>query len=76
MEEKTLLIEKLFSAGIMKMGSSRVDPGRQVGVFDPAFISSLPSLRASEMEKIHWLVGDWNHEKWFPLHGCLQLTPT
>jgi hypothetical protein len=52
LEEKALLIEKLFSAGIMQMGSSRVDPGRQVGVFNPAFISSLPALRASEMEKI------------------------
>jgi hypothetical protein len=61
-----LLIEKLFSAGIMKMGSSRVDPGRQVGVFDPAFISRLPALRASEMEKFRWLVGDWHHENVVP----------
>jgi hypothetical protein len=65
-EEKTLLIEKLFSAGIMKMGPSRVDPGRQVGVFNPAFISNLLALRASEMEKIHWLVGDWIHENVVP----------
>jgi hypothetical protein len=64
--EEALLIEKLFSAGIMQMGSSRVDPGRQVGVFNPAFISSLPALRASEMEKIRWLVGDWNHENVVP----------
>jgi hypothetical protein len=61
-----LLIEKLFSAGIMKMGPAPVDPGRQVGVFNPAFISSLPALRASEMEKIHWLVGDWIHENVVP----------
>ena len=66
MREKALLIEKLFSAEIMKMGSSRVDPGRQVGVFDPAFISRLPALRASEMEKFRWLVGDWHHENVVP----------
>jgi hypothetical protein len=65
-EGTALLIEKLFSAGIMKMGPSRVDPGRQVGVFNPAFISNLPALRASEMEKIHWLVGNWNHENVVP----------
>jgi hypothetical protein len=66
MKEKALLIEKLFSAGIMKMGPSRVDPDRQVGVFNPAFVSSLPALRASEMEKVHWLAGDWNHENVVP----------
>jgi hypothetical protein len=61
-----LLIEKLFSAGIMKMGPSRADPGRQVGIFDPAFVSNLPALRAAEMEQIHWLAGDWNHENLVP----------
>jgi hypothetical protein len=65
-KEKALLIEKLFAAGIMKMGSSRVDPKRQVGVFNPAFVNNLPALRASEMEKVHWLVGDWNHENVVP----------
>jgi hypothetical protein len=65
-KENALLIEKLFSQGIMKMGPSRVDPGRQVGVFVPAFVSSLPALRASEMEKFSWLIGDWNHENLVP----------
>ncbi len=61
-----MLIEKLFSAGIMEMGSSRVEPGRQVGVFNPAFLRSLPALRASEMKKVNWLVGEWNHENVVP----------
>lgn len=61
-----MLIEKLFSAGIMEMGPSRVDPDRQVGVFNPEFVSSLPAFRASEMERVHWLAGDWNHENVVP----------
>lgn len=61
-----MLMEELFSRGIMTMGPSRTDPQRQVGIFRPDFVSTLPALRAAEMEKFHWLAGDWNHENRVP----------
>jgi len=61
-----MLIQELFAAGIMKMGPSRVDPQRQVGIFDPAFVTNLPALRASEMEKFRWLAGEWTYENKVP----------
>ncbi len=59
-------MEKLFSQGIMMMGASRVDPARQVGVFNPELLSRLPGLRAAEMEKFRWLAGEWRHENRVP----------
>jgi hypothetical protein len=61
-----MLIAELFSRGIMKMGPSRTDATRQVGVFDPEAISTLPALRTSEMEKFRWLAGEWNYENQVP----------
>jgi hypothetical protein len=63
---KAMLIEELFSRGIMTMGPSRTDPSRQVGIFNSDVVSHLPALRASEMEKFRWLVGEWNHENRVP----------
>ena len=61
-----MLMQRLFSAGIMKMGLSRLDPGRQVGVFDPNFLAGLPALRAAEMEKFRWIVGEWSYDNAVP----------
>jgi hypothetical protein len=61
-----MLMEDLFFTGIMKMGPSRTDPERHVGVFNPDFVSSLPAIRAAEMEKFRWLVGEWDHENVVP----------
>jgi hypothetical protein len=61
-----VIIEKLFSSGIMTMGPSRVDPHRQVGVFRPEAIAGLPAIRAAEMEKFRWIVGEWNYENRVP----------
>jgi len=61
-----MLMERLFSTGIMKMGPSRVDPQRQVGVFNPAFVAGLPELRAAEMEKLLWIAGEWTYENAVP----------
>jgi hypothetical protein len=61
-----MLMERLFSTGIMKMGPSRVDPERQVGVFNPGFVAGLPALRAAEMEKFRWLAGEWTYENTVP----------
>ena len=61
-----MLMEELFSSGIMKMGPSRTDPDRQVGVFNMDFVGSLPAIRAAEMEKFRWLAGEWEHENLVP----------
>jgi hypothetical protein len=53
-----MLIEELFSRGIMAMGPSPRDPNRQVGVFNADFIAHLPALRASEMDKFRWIAGE------------------
>jgi hypothetical protein len=63
---ETVLIEELFSQGIMTMGPSRIDPSRQVGIFHPGSVSSLPALRAAEMAKFRWLAGEWNYENEVP----------
>lgn len=61
-----MLMERLFSSGIMKMGPSRVAPNRQVGVFNPDFVSGLPTLRAAKMEEFRWLEGAWSYENAVP----------
>jgi hypothetical protein len=38
-----MLMQELFSRGIMKMGASRNDPSRQVGVFNREFVAKLPA---------------------------------
>jgi hypothetical protein len=55
-----MLMEELFSRGIMKMGPARNDPARQVGVFNMEFVSTLPALRLQELEKFRWIEGEWN----------------
>jgi len=61
-----MLMEKLFSTGIMQMGPSRRDPQRQVGVFKPSFVAGLPALRATELEKFRWIEGEWDYENAVP----------
>jgi hypothetical protein len=61
-----MLMERLFSTGTMKMGPSRLDPQRQVGVFNPASVAGLPGLRAAEMEKFRWIAGEWDYENAVP----------
>jgi len=61
-----MLIEQLFSQGVMTMGPSRHDPHRQVGVFRPDLIPKLNALRAAEMEKFRWISGDWSYENLVP----------
>jgi hypothetical protein len=61
-----MLIEQLFSTGIMKMGPSRLDPGRQVGVFNSEALVGLPALRRSELEKFRWIAGEWSYENRVP----------
>ena len=57
-----MLIEELFSRGVMTMGVSRVDPQRQVAVFPPEAIARLSAVRAGELEKFRWIAGEWNYE--------------
>ena len=61
-----MLIEELFSRGVMIMGPSKADPSRQVGVFRPEAVSGLPAIRRSEMDKFRWLSGQWNFENRVP----------
>jgi hypothetical protein len=61
-----MLIEELFAKGVMTMGASRVDPQRQVAVFSPATLAQLAAARAAELEKLHWLAGEWNYENRVP----------
>ena len=61
-----MLIEKLFSSGVMQMGPSRNDPGRQVGVFNPAAVAGLPELRASRIDEFRWIAGEWHYENAVP----------
>ncbi|PWT96859.1 MAG: hypothetical protein C5B51_32535 [Terriglobia bacterium] len=65
-----MLIEQLFSSGVMTMGPSKADPARQVGVFRPEAVAHLPALRAAEIEKFRWIVGDWNYENRVPATQC------
>lgn len=61
-----MLMERLFSTGIMQMGPSRVDPSRQVGVFAPERVAGISALRASELQKFAWIRGEWEHENSVP----------
>ena len=61
-----MLMERLFSSGVMKMGPSRVDPGREIGVFNPEAISGLPALRAAKMDEFRWIAGEWSYENSVP----------
>lgn len=61
-----MLIEQLFSSGVMQMGPSRVDPGRQVGVFNPAAIAAVPAARTERMKEFSWIAGEWIHENVVP----------
>lgn len=61
-----MLIERLFSSGIMQMGPSRVDPQRQVGMFNPAAVAGLPAHKTAEMRKLRWMAGEWNYENEVP----------
>lgn len=61
-----MLIERLFASGVMQMGPSRLDPARQVGVFNPAALSGLPELRAAKLKEFGWIAGEWRHENLVP----------
>ena len=61
-----MLMERLFSSGIMQMGPSRIDPDRQVGVFNPDAVAGLPTARAAKMNKFAWIAGEWDHENIVP----------
>jgi len=61
-----MLIEQLFSQGIMTMGPSRLDPQRQVGVFPPELIPKLSAARVAEIEKFRWIAGEWSYENHVP----------
>ena len=65
-----MLIERLFNVGVMKMGPSRLDPERQVGVFNPEYVAPLPALRSFELEKFRWVVGEWTFENEVPATRC------
>jgi hypothetical protein len=60
-----MLMQELFSRGIMKMGASRNDPSRQVGVFNREFVAKCQH-GAAEIEKFWWIIGSWNHENEVP----------
>ena len=55
-----MLMEELFSRGTMIMGPSRVDPNRQVGVFNMELIGKFPAVRAEQLQSFKWIAGEWN----------------
>jgi hypothetical protein len=59
---RAMLMEQLFSRGIMTMGPSRNDPDRQVGVFPSGMIQKVAAIRSGEMERFRWIAGAWNFE--------------
>jgi hypothetical protein len=61
-----MLIEELFSRGIMTMGVSKADPLRQVGVFRPEAVAELPAARAAAMGQFRWIAGEWSYENRVP----------
>jgi hypothetical protein len=65
-----MLMEELFSRGVMQMGASKADPARQVGVFRPEAVAPLAAIRAAEMEKFRWIAGEWNYENRVPATRC------
>lgn len=62
-----MLIERLFTSGVMQMGPSHVDPNRQVGVFNPKIVAGLPAMRAGKIDEFSWIAGEWNHENIVPV---------
>jgi len=60
------LIERLFAERIVVMGPSRHDPARQVATLNQEVLAPLGSLRATELERFAWLVGDWTYENPVP----------
>ena len=65
-----MLMEELFSRGVMTMGPCRNDPARQVGVFRPEAVAELPAIRKAEMEKFRWICGEWSYENRVPATRC------
>lgn len=61
-----MLIEELFATGVMTMGASRTDPRRQVAVFRPETTTELATARTAQLEKLHWLAGEWTYENRVP----------
>ena len=61
-----MLIEELFSRGVMTMGDSRVDPRRQIAVFPPDAIARFAAERAAAMDEFRWIAGEWNYENRVP----------
>jgi hypothetical protein len=61
-----MLMQRLFAAGIMKMGPSRNDPARHVGIFNPDFLAGLPAARIGEMGRFRWILGEWEYENAVP----------
>ena len=54
-----MLMEELFDRGIMRMGPSHENSGKQVGVFNPEVVATFPTLRLAELEKFRWIAGEW-----------------
>jgi len=61
-----MLMEQLFSSGVMQMGPSRTDPSRQVGVFNLERVAALPALRTAALQEFAWIQGKWEHENRVP----------
>jgi len=61
-----MLMERLFSSGVMRMGPSRMEPTRMVGVFNPDCIAGMAPQRAAELQKFAWIQGAWEHENLVP----------
>jgi hypothetical protein len=61
-----MLIERLFAEGWVMMGTSRVDPARQVAVLNPEKFANLAAARSTELARFAWLVGDWSYENPVP----------
>lgn len=68
-----MLIEQLFSSGLMAMGPSKSEPARQVGIFRQEAVAHLPGMRTAEMEKFRWIVGEWSYENSVP---ATRLSPS
>jgi hypothetical protein len=61
-----MLMERLFSSGMMTMGPSKADPARQVGVFTEKAIHSIAGVKAKEIELFRWIVGEWSYDNAVP----------
>ncbi len=72
----SMLMQRLFSTGIMKMGPSRFDPDRKVGVFNLDLVATLPAQRSEELRKFQWIIGEWGTTRTpSPLHPFRRPTP-